>query len=145
MKFSDFFTSKDNIQLDKKTLVALRWIALIGQFLTINIVYFIFKFELTFFYCSLVIFIGVVTNFYLQFIFKKNQLNNFSSTFVLFYDLFQLSLLLYLTGGITNPFSILLIVPAIVASTFLTLRSTINLSITTLLILIVLTISHLMS
>ena len=140
MKFSEVFTSKDNIQLDKKTLVILRWIALVGQYLTINIVNFIFKYELPFFYCSLVIFISVITNFYLQFVFKKNQLNNFTSTFVLFYDLLQLSLLLYLTGGITNPFSILLIVPAIVASTFLNLRSTINLSIATIVILIVLTI-----
>ena len=140
MKFSEFFVSKDNIQLDKKTLVNLRWIALIGQYLTINIVNFIFKFELPFFVCSVAIFAGVVSNFYLQFIFKKNQLNNFTSTFVLFYDLIQLSILLYLTGGITNPFSILLIVPAIVASTFLNLRSTINLSITTIVILIVLTI-----
>ena len=96
-----------------------------------------------FFYCSLIIFIGVLTNLYLQFKFKKNQLNNFASTFCLFYDLFQLSLLLYLTGGITNPFSILLIVPAIVASTFLTLRSTLNLSIATIAILIVLTIYNL--
>ena len=140
MQFSEFFKSKDTIRLDKRTLVILRWIALVGQYLTINIVNFIFKFELPFFYCSLVIFTGVFTNFYLQFVFKKNQLNNFTSTFVLFYDLLQLSLLLYLTGGITNPFSILLIVPAIVASTFLNLRSTINLSITTIVILIVLTI-----
>ena len=140
MKFSEFFLSKDNIQLDKKTLVNLRWIALIGQYITINIVNFIFKFELPFFACSLAIFVGVVSNFYLQFVFKKNQLNNFTSTFVLFYDLIQLSILLYLTGGITNPFSILLIVPAIVASTFLNLRSTINLSIATIVILVVLTI-----
>ena len=143
MKFSEFFTSKDNIQLDKKTLVALRWISLVGQYLTISIVYFIFKFELPFFYCSLIIFFGVLTNLYLQFKFKKNQLNNFASTFCLFYDLFQLSLLLYLTGGITNPFSILLIVPAIVASTFLTLRSTLNLSVATVAILLVLTIYNL--
>ena len=143
MKFSEFFTSKDNIQLDKRTLVILRWIALIGQYVTISIVYFIFKFELPFFYCSLIIFLGVLTNFYLQFKFKKNQLNNFSSTFFLFYDLIQLSALLYLTGGITNPFAILLIVPAIVASTFLTLKSTINLSIVTIIILIVLTIYNL--
>ena len=79
----------------------------------------------------------------MQFKFKKNQLNNFTSTFFLFYDLIQLSLLLYLTGGITNPFSILLIVPAIVASTFLTLRSTINLSVSTVIILLVLTIYNL--
>jgi len=143
MKFSEIFTSKDNIHLDKKTLVILRWIALAGQYLTISIVYFIFKFELPYFYCSLLIFVGVLTNFYLQFKFKKNQLNNFASTFVLFYDLIQLSLLLYLTGGITNPFAILLIVPAIVSSTFLTLRSTINLSIITIVILIVLTIYNL--
>ena len=127
MKFAEVFASKDNIQLDKKTLVILRWIALVGQYITISIVYFIFKFELPFFYCSLVIFVGVLTNFYLQFKFKKNQLNNFASTFFLLYDLIQLSLLLYLTGGITNPFAILLIVPAIVSSTFLTLRSTANL------------------
>ena len=143
MKFSEFFTSKDSTQLDKKTLVILRWIALVGQYLTISIVFFIFEFELPFFYCSLIIFIGILTNFYLQFKFKKNQLNNFSSTFFLFYDLIQLSALLYLTGGITNPFTILLIVPAIVASTFLTLKSTINLSIVTIIILIVLTIYNL--
>ena len=143
MRFSEFFTSKDNIQLDKKTLVILRWIAIVGQYFTISIVYFIFKFELPFFYCSLVIFIGVITNLYLQFKFKKNQLNNFAATFFLFYDLVQLSLLLYLTGGITNPFAILLIVPAIVSSTFLTLRSTINLSIITIVILIILTIYNL--
>ena len=143
MKFSEFFTSKDNIQLDKKTLVILRWIALVGQYLTISIVHFIFKFELHFFYCSLIIFVGVLTNLYLHFKFNKNQLNNFAATFFLFYDLIQLSLLLYLTGGITNPFAILLIVPAIVASTFLTLRSTINLSITTVIVLVVLTIYNL--
>ena len=143
MKFSDFFTSKDSTQLDKKTLVILRWIALVGQYSTISIVHFVFKFELPFFICSLVILIGILTNIFLQFKFKKNQLNNFAATFYLFYDLLQLSILLYLTGGITNPFAILLIVPAIVASTFLTLRSTINLSIATVIILLVLTIYNL--
>jgi len=142
MKFSEFFTSKDSIQLDKKTLVALRWIALVGQYATISIVNFIFKFDLPFFYCSLIIFTGTFTNLYLQFAFKKNQLNNFSSTFILFYDLIQLSLLLYLTGGITNPFVILLIVPTIVSSTFLTLRSTINLGIVTTIVLVFLTINY---
>ncbi|MDA9676786.1 ActS/PrrB/RegB family redox-sensitive histidine kinase [bacterium] len=143
MKFSEVFTSKDNIQLDKKTLVILRWLALVGQYLTICIVSFFLKFELTFFYCSAVILTGALTNFYLQFGFKKNQLNNFTSTFFLFYDLIQLSLLLYLTGGITNPFVILLIVPSITSSTFLTLRSTVNLTIITIIILILLTNYHL--
>jgi len=143
MKFSEVFTSKDNIQLDKRTLVILRWIAIVGQYITISIVYFYLKFELPFFHCSIVILIGALTNFYLQFKFNKNQLNNFTSTFFLFYDIIQLSILLYLTGGVTNPFTILLIVPAIVSSTFLNLKSTINLSVITIIILIVLTINHL--
>lgn len=142
MKFSEFFTSKDNIQLDKKTLVTLRWIAIIGQGITISIVYFFLKFELPIFHCYVIILIGILSNLYLQFKFKKNQLNNFSSTFFLFYDLIQLSVLLYLTGGITNPFTILLIIPAIVSSTFLNLKSTVNLSIITILVLIILTIDH---
>ena len=142
MEFSEFFTSKDNLHLDKRTLVILRWIAIVGQYITISIVYLIFNFELPFFYCSIVILVGVATNLYLQFKVKKNQLNNFTSTFFLFYDLIQLATLLYLTGGATNPFTILLIVPAIVSSTFLTLKSTINLSVITVVILIVLTINH---
>ena len=142
MKFSEVFTSKDKIQLDKKTLVILRWLALIGQFLTIVIVYFVLNLKIHFFYCILVIAIGFLTNFYLQFKVKSNQLNNFTSTIFLFYDLLQLSILLYLNGGVTNPFTLLLIVPAIVSSTFLTLRSTINLSIITIVSLITLTIYY---
>jgi len=64
MKFSEFFTSKDNIQLDKKTLVILRWIAIIGQYITISIVYLVLKFEFPFFYCSIIIFIGVCINYF---------------------------------------------------------------------------------
>ena len=99
MKFSEVFTSKDNIQLDKKTLVILRWIAIVGQFFTISIVYFFLSFELPFFYCSVIILVGVLSNIYLQFKVKENQLNNFSSTIYLLYDLVQLATLLYLTGG----------------------------------------------
>jgi len=143
MNFTDFFKSKDNIQLDKKTLVVLRWLALIGQYVTINVAYLLFNFELPFLYCSVIIFIGIFTNVYLQLRVKENQLNNFTSTIFLFYDLFQLALLLYLTGGITNPFVIILIIPAIVSSTFLYLKSTISLSIITIIILFVLTKYHL--
>ena len=143
MKFSEIFTSKDNIQLDKKTLVILRWIAIVGQFFTISVVYFFLSFELPFYYSSAIILFGVLTNIYLQFRVRKNQLSNFSSTIYLLYDLVQLAALLYLTGGITNPFTILLIVPAIVSSTFLTLKSTLNLSFVTIIVLLVLTLYHL--
>ena len=143
MKFSEVFTSKDNIQLDKKTLVILRWIAIIGQYISISIVYFILNFELPFFYCSTIIMLGVITNIYLQLIVKENQLSNIKSFSYLLYDLIQLSLLLFFTGGVTNPFVVLLIIPAIVSSTFLNIRSTINLLIITIIILIILTIYYL--
>ena len=71
MKLFDAIKSNEDIKIDRKTLVVLRWIALVGQYFTISIVYFIFKFELPFFYCSLIIFFGVITNFFLQFKFKK--------------------------------------------------------------------------
>ena len=76
MKFSEVFTSKDNIQLDKKTLVILRWIAIVGQFFTISIVYFFLSFELPFFYCSVIILIGVLTNIYLQYMENNNGICN---------------------------------------------------------------------
>jgi two-component system sensor histidine kinase RegB len=58
------------------------------------------------------------------------------------YDLIQLSVLLYLTGGISNPFSILMIIPAIVSSTFLSMGTTIILGFLTVCFLFLLTIFH---
>ena len=142
MRFSDVFTSKDNIQLDKKTLVILRWIAILGQYISISFVYFILNFEFPFLNCTIIVLIGVVTNLYLQFIVKENQLSNTKSFSYLLYDLLQLALLLFFTGGVTNPFIVLLIIPAIVSSTFLNIKSTINLLIITIIILIILTIYY---
>jgi len=142
MKLLGIFKSEDNIELDRKTLVILRWISIVGQLITINFVYFILDFNFHFFYCFLIIFLGTLTNIFLQFKIKKNLLNNFSSTLYLIYDLIQLAMLIFFTGGITNPFIILLIIPAIVSSTLLSLRSTINLSIITVAFLIILTLYH---
>ena len=65
---------------------------------------------------SIFIFVGILTNFYLQFKTTQSSLNNFYSTIYLAYDIFQLGFLLYLTGGITNPFIFLLIIPAVFCS-----------------------------
>tara|TARA_Y100000590_G_scaffold7004_1_gene8992 strand:+ start:15455 stop:16735 length:1281 start_codon:yes stop_codon:yes gene_type:complete len=140
MKLFEFFKPTE-INIDKNTLVILRWIAILGQFFAINIVYFILNFNFPFYYCLLIIFFGALTNIFLQII-KKRVLNNFHSTLYLSYDLIQLALLIFLTGGITNPFVILLIVPAIVSSTFLSLRSTLNLVFLTIICLIALSIYY---
>ena len=138
MDFSTLFRKKENLNLDKNTLTILRYIAIFGQFLAINIVYFYldlpFPVELSY----AVIILGLLTNIYLQFGIKINQLKDFYSLIFLIYDLVQLSILLYLTGGIFNPFSFLLVIPAIVSSTFLSMGSTIILGfITTLLLFII--------
>ena len=142
MKLLELLRYEDDLRLDKKTVVILRWIALIGQLITIYIVHFFVGFELPLIYCSLTIFFGGITNIFIQFNFKKNQLSNIESTILLFYDVIQLSVLIYLTGGVTNPFIIFLIVPAIISSTLLNLASTFFLSIITIMSLLLLTFNY---
>ena len=59
MKLLEIFKSENDIQLDKKTLVILRWIAIVGQLITINIVYFVLNFDFPFIFCCLIIFFGI--------------------------------------------------------------------------------------
>lgn len=125
MNFSTLFRLEENLQLDKKTLVTLRYIAIFGQLLAINIVYNYLQLNFPVIESHIIIFIGLLTNFFLQFKIKGNQLKDFYASLFLIYDLIQLSALLYLTGGILNPFSFLLIIPAIVSSTFLSMGTTI--------------------
>ena len=143
MNLSKLFKSSKDFQLDKSTFVNLRWIALLGQFATINVVKLIFQFDFYFLVCNFIVGIGVLTNLLLQFKIKQNQLNNNLSTIYLAYDIIQLGILIYLTGGITNPFIFLLIIPSVFSSTYLKLISTINLVIITIFILIFLTFFHL--
>ena len=128
MNFSTLFRLEENLHLDKKTLVNLRWIAIIGQLIAINLVYNFLNLKLPILESHIIIFLGLITNLYLQFHIKANQLKDIYSSLFLIYDVIQLSTLLYLTGGISNPFSLLLIVPAIVSSSFLSMGTTIILS-----------------
>ena len=125
MNFSTLFRLEENLHLDKKTLVNLRWIAITGQIIAINFVYFFLNLDLPIVETHIIILIGFITNIVLQFKIQTNQLKDLNSALFLVYDLFQLSVLLYLTGGIFNPFSLLIIVPTIVSSTFLSMGTTI--------------------
>ena len=139
MNFSTLFRLEENLHLDRKTLVNLRWIAIFGQIAAINLVYSYLNLSFPIVETHIVILFGLVTNMVLQFKIKANQLKDIYSSLFLIYDLIQLSFLLYLTGGILNPFSLLLIVPAIVSSTFLSMGTTIILGIVTISSLVVLT------
>ena len=142
MKLSNFLKYEEDLTLQKKTVVILRWIALIGQLITIYVVHFFLELNLPIILCSITIFCGGLTNIFIQFTFKKNQLSNIESTILLFYDVIQLAVLIYLTGGITNPFVIFLVVPAIVSSTLLNLTSTFFLSFITIITLVLLTFNY---
>jgi len=134
-----FFETSKYFSLKKSTYINLRWIAIIGQFITINSIYFIFNFTFEIILGNLVILIGILSNHYLIYINKNTQLSDKIAFSFLLIDILQLSCLIYLTGGIVNPFSIFLIIPTIFSSSNLGLKSNLSLASITILIIIFLT------
>ena len=143
MNFSTLFRTKENLNLDKNTLTILRYIAIFGQFIAVNLVFFYYDLQFPLKESYIIILIGLSTNLFLQFRVKVNQLKDSYASLFLLYDLFQLSSLLYLTGGIFNPFSILIIIPTIVSSTFLSMGTTIILGVITSFLLFILSFIYL--
>ena len=125
--------------LNKSTYINLRWIAYSGQLSAILIVQFFLEYKFNYFFCILIIFVSVLTNLYLKFKIKENQLSNLVSTIYLAFDIIQLGILIYLTGGITNPFIFLIIIPSIFSGQYLNIWSSIILVTLTILILTILT------
>ena len=134
-----FFETSELYLLNKSTYINLRWIAYFGQLCAILIVQFFLQFEFNYLACISIIFLSILTNLYLLFKIKENQLNNFVATSYLFYDIGQLGFLIFLTGGITNPFIFLVIIPAIFSAQHLNIWSSIVLVSFTSLILVILT------
>ncbi len=120
MKFLE--TSKQ-FSLKKSTYINLRWIAIIGQLISIYLVYFYFNFSFNFINANLIIAAGIISNFYLVLIYKKTQLSDRSAFIHLMIDIIQLSGLIYLTGGVVNPFIIFLLIPSVFASSNLSFRT----------------------
>ena len=134
-----FFDNSETYTLNKSTYVNLRWIAFIGQISSIFIVEFILNFKFNYLPCLAIIFLGVLTNIILQFKVKQNQIENNLSLIYLIYDILQLGLLFYLTGGITNPFIFLIIIPAVFSSQYLKIKSSVILVFLTMVTLAILT------
>ena len=136
MKF--FETSKHHF-FKKSTYISLRWIGIIGQLISVNFVYFFLNFNFNFIICNLIIFLGVISNLFLIFIYKKTQLSERSAFIFLVIDILQLGALLYLTGGITNPFVIFLLIPSIFSSSNLSYKTNFLLVFLTIIIILLLT------
>ena len=134
-----FFETSKYFSLKKSTYINLRWIAIIGQFITINVIYFIFNFDFDLILENLIILIGLLSNLYLIYINKNTQLSDKTAFVFLLIDILQLSCLIYLTGGVANPFSIFLIIPSIFSSLYLGFRSNVLLVSITILLIIFLT------
>tara|TARA_B100001063_G_scaffold165713_1_gene154718 strand:- start:599 stop:1879 length:1281 start_codon:yes stop_codon:yes gene_type:complete len=134
-----FFETSKYYTLKKSTYISLRWIGIIGQLISINLVYFYFKFEFDFIISNLIISIGILSNFFLIFVYKKTQLSDRSALIFLLIDILQLGMLIYLTGGVVNPFIIFLIIPSVFASSNLGFRTNILLVIITIFTIIFLT------
>ena len=118
-----FFETSKYYSLKKSTYINLRWFAIIGQLITINLIYFYFNLKFNLVLENSIILIGILSNLYLIYINNETQLSDRTAFIFLSVDILQLTCLIYLTGGIANPFSIFLIIPTIFSSSNLGLKN----------------------
>jgi len=131
-------------RLRLQTLVLIRWIALAGQATAIVVVGIGLGFEMAFVPALLVVLVSVLLNGVLTLRYAPTtRLSDLQASLYLGYDTLQLAALLYLTGGILNPFAILMLVPVTVSATILSLRSTVLLGGLALVSLSVVAVYHL--
>lgn len=113
-----------------RTLILLRWMAIVGQFVALIVAEQYYALQLPLGLCFLAVGLGVIANLVSIFIFPQNKrLTEDEALMTLLFDLGQLSFLLYLTGGLTNPFALLILAPVTVSASALELRSTLLLGV----------------
>jgi two-component system sensor histidine kinase RegB len=109
-----------------QTMIRLRWLAVLGQTLAVVVVGVILRFPLPLGWCLAVIALSAWLNILLSLRWRSGvRLPERHATLLLAYDILQLSALLYLTGGMANPFSFLLIVPVTVSAATLPIERTV--------------------
>ena len=117
------FTQAHRLRLN--TLIRLRWLAIVGQSVTVIVVAYWLRFPLPVSLCFALIACSAWLNLFLTFRYPStHRLPPNSALATLLFDSLQLACLLYLTGGLTNPFALLLTVPVVISATTLSLRMT---------------------
>lgn len=107
------------------TLVLLRWLGIAGQLLAVFTVYFGLRYPLPLLYCLLVIGASAVLNIIVSLCYPSiKRLSAREAAAYLAFDIIQLSVMLALTGGLQNPFALLIIAPVVISATTLPPRST---------------------
>ncbi|CAG0909417.1 unnamed protein product [Cyprideis torosa] len=126
-----------------RTIILLRWGAIIGQLSALFVAQEIYGIDLEVGLCLLVVGISIIGNLVATVIFPESKrLSEAENLLMVLFDLLQLSLLLFLTGGLNNPFYILLLGPVMVSAAVLTLRSTVFLGVTATIIVTILSQYH---
>ena len=119
------YNVEEEINLRLRTLTLIRWIAVFGQLGAIVISFYYLDFVFNVFQAFFLILCSAVLNIIIMIRYPITKILNFNETFYfLFYDLIQLVLLLLLTGGLTNPFCVLILAPIVIAATYLDLKRT---------------------
>lgn len=127
-----------------RTLILLRWVAIVGQIAALTVAQRYYGLQLEIGLCYLAVGISVIGNLFAIFVFPENKrLSESQNFFMVLFDLLQLGFLLFLTGGLNNPFALLLLGPVTVSAAVLTLRSFIIMGGTAILIATVLSTYHL--
>jgi two-component system sensor histidine kinase RegB len=112
-----------------RTLSNLRWLAIAGQSAALFLVYFAFGYSLPLGYCAVAIAVSAVLNIVLALRYPaSHRLANREASYYLAFDMLQLAALLYLTGGITNPFALMFVAPVVIAAATLNLGNTLILA-----------------
>lgn len=112
-------------RLRLNTLIRLRWLAIVGQSVAVIVVAYGLEFPLPVSLCFALIACSAWMNLFLAFRFPAaHRLTAMPAMGILIFDSLQLAGLLYMTGGLTNPFSLLMTVPVVISATSLPLRLT---------------------
>lgn len=132
-----------NNRLRLATIIRLRWIAVLGQFAAISVVSFGLGFYVPIGACLTVIALSAWMNVFLAIWYpSRHRLSVPYATGLLGYDILQLATLLFLTGGMDNPFAMLMVAPVTVSAATLPQRNTIALGLLTLAAAAVLVVAH---
>ncbi len=120
-------------------LIKIRWIAISGQLLAIFFVSLIIKIEIPLIESLIIVLFSIIINIYSYFEERKNKsISNIKAFLYLLFDTVQLGILLFLTGGIINPFSILILAPVITSASYLPSLLTVILSSISIIIIVIL-------
>mgnify|MGYP003669395204 FL=1 len=127
-----------------RTMILLRWVAIIGQLVAITVAQMLFGLQLELGLCYLAVGVSIIGNLVATFVFPENKrLSERENLSMIMFDLLQIAFLLYLTGGLNNPFALLLLGPVTISATALSLRSTVLLCTVAILLVSLLALNHL--